>query len=69
MKLMEESRELNRAMELINNCIRRGDMIRLVAKDNSDMSIKLNHEMRLVVADMIYTTDNEIQIYDRRDII
>ena len=69
MKLMEESRELNRAMELINNCIRRGDMVRLVAKDNPDMSIKLNHEMRLVVANMTYTTDNEIQIYDRRDII
>ena len=56
-------------MEVINRCIRRGAMVRLVAKDNPDMSIKLNYEMNLVVADMAYTTDNEIQIYDRRDII
>ena len=59
MRLFEESRELDRAMEVINRCIRRGAMIRLVAKDNPDMSIKLNHEMNLVVADMAYTTDNE----------
>ena len=69
MRLFEESRELDRAMEVINRCIRRGAMVRLVAIDNPDMSIKLNHEMNLVVADMIDTTDNEIQIYDRRDII
>ena len=69
MRIFEESRELKQAMSVINRCICRGAMVRLVAKDNPDMSIKLNHEMNLVVADMIDTTDNEIQIYDRRDII
>ena len=53
MRIFEESKELEWAMTIINRCIRRGAMVRLVDRSNPDFSVKLDREMDLVIADMI----------------
>ena len=63
MRIFEESKELEWAMTIINRCIRRGAMVRLVDRSNPDFSVKLDREMDLVIADMINNDTKEIFEY------
>ena len=56
----EQNRELERAMETINACVRRGAMIRLVDKKNPQFSIKIDREMDIIVADLLTMSANYI---------
>ena len=50
--MFEETRELRHAINVINSIIRKSDsMVRLVYKDNTEFSVKLDKEIDLVIAD------------------
>ena len=65
MRLMEETKELYRAIDVINRIIRRGSLVRIVDKNNINFSYNLDREIDIIVADFAKVTDDKrYEIYN-----
>lgn len=59
MRLMEETKELSRAIDVINRIIRRGSLVRIVDKNNIDFGYNLDREIDIIVAGFAKVTDDK----------